>query len=287
MSLSIFRGYAKHHSGEKHVSERDWSGWRGWWSGVRIPGGMVMVGVMVGLGGGVVRAATVQLEAMRDAVLYEDVAGAVANGAGEFLVVGRTNQGSGSRRRSLLIFDVSSLPAGAVVTGVEVQLHAQTVTTADLELGLHRMLTAWTSGGSNPGGNEATGVAALTGDATWLHASAPGSLWAVPGGDHVVAASAVTMVTGMGGFVTWSGAGLVADVEMWRSDPGGNAGWMLRSDELSGQTAKRFVSADSADAGLRPVLVVEFTVVPEASVGLLGVVGGVVLLGRRRRGRVE
>ena len=252
-----------------------------------MPGGMVMVGVMVGLGGGVVRAATVQLEAMRDAVLYENAAGLVANGAGEFLVAGRTNQGGGSRRRSLLIFDVSSLPAGAVVTGVEVQLHAQTVTTADLELGLHRMLTAWTSGGSNPGGNEATGVAALTGDATWLHASAPGSLWAVPGGDHVVAASAVTMVTGMGGFVTWSGAGLVADVEMWRSDPGGNAGWMLRSDELSGQTAKRFVSADSADAGLRPVLVVEFTVVPEPAIGLLGAVGGVVLLGRRRRARVE
>ena len=80
---------------------------------------------------------------------------------------------------------------------------------------------------------------------------------------------------------------MVADVELWRSDAGANAGWMLRSDEVSGQTAKRFVSADSAFAGLRPVLVVEFTVVPEASVGLLGVVGGVVLLGRRRRGRVE
>jgi hypothetical protein len=58
---------------------------------------------------------------------------------------------------------------------------------------------------------------------------------------------------------------------------------MLRSDELSGQTAKRFVSADSAFAGLRPVLVVEFTVVPEPAIGLLGVMGGVVVLGRRRR----
>jgi hypothetical protein len=60
---------------------------------------------------------------------------------------------------------------------------------------------------------------------------------------------------------------------------------MLRSDELSAQTAKRFESADSADANLRPVLFVEFTVVPEVSAGLLGVVGGVVVLGRRRRVR--
>jgi hypothetical protein len=60
---------------------------------------------------------------------------------------------------------------------------------------------------------------------------------------------------------------------------------MLRSDELSGQTAKRFVSADSADVNLRPVLFVEFTVIPEVSVGLLSLVGGVVVLGRRRRVR--
>lgn len=287
MSLSIFRGYAKHHSGEKHVLETGLLGRRGRWDGVRIGRGMAMAWVVSGMGCGVAGAATLQIGAMRDAVLYEDAAGAVANGAGEFLVVGRTNQGGGSRRRSLLRFDVSTIPAGAVVTGVEVRLHAQTVTTTDVALGLHRMLTAWTSGGSNPGGNEATGVAAVVGDATWLHATVPGVLWAVPGGDHVVGASAVTMVTGAGGWVTWSGAGLVADVEMWRSDAGVDAGWMLRSDELTAQTAKRFESADNADAGLRPVLVVEFTVVPEVSVGLLGVAGGVVVLGRRRREKDE
>ncbi len=253
--------------------------------GVRMGSGVAVLGVMMVLAGEGVEGATLVFGAMRDAVLYEDAGGLVANGAGEFLLAGRTNQGSGSRRRSVLAFDVAAIPAGAVVTGVEVRLHAQTVTTADVELGLHRMLTAWTSGGANPGGTEATGVAALAGDATWLHATVPGTLWAVPGGDHAGVASAVTMVAGAGGWVTWSGAGLVADVERWRSDPGGNAGWMLRSDELSAQTAKRFESADNPDAGLRPVLVVAFTVVPEPAVGLLGVVGGMVVLGRRRRVR--
>ena len=286
MSLSIFRRHAKCHSGEKGV-DAGTRLVRGGRSGfVRRRVGVAVLGVTMVLAGGGVEGATLQFGAVRDAVLYEDAGGLVANGAGEFLVAGRTNQGSGSRRRSLLAFDVTSIPAGAVVTGVEVWLHAQTVTTADVALGLHRMLTAWTSGGSNPGGNEATGVGALAGDATWLHASAPGLLWAVSGGDYAGAASAVRMVTGAGGWVTWSGAGLVADVEMWRSDPGGNAGWMLRSDEVTAQTAKRFESADSADAGLRPVLVVEFTVIPEVSVGLLSLVGGVVVLGRRRR-RVE
>ncbi len=228
------------------------------------------------------RASTLQLEPARDALIYEDASGITANGAGEFLLAGRTNQASGSRRRSLLQFDFTPLPAGAVITSASLQLHLVTVTTADLAVSLHRVTTPWTAGAANPAGNESSGITALTGDSTWLHASFPGTLWTNPGGDHAVSPSASTTVTSAAGFFTWTSPGLAADVQQWLELPSTNAGWMLRGDEVSPQTAKRFDSADSSTPDRRPRLTLSYDLIPEPSSGFLLLSGLVILLGSRR-----
>lgn len=230
----------------------------------------------------IARSATLFIPAARDAVLYEDPSGATANGAGESLVAGRTNQSSNSRRRSLLQFSLSSLPAGATVTGISLQLHALAVSNAGEALSLHRVLTNWTSGASNPAGTETTGSAALAGDSTWLHSSFNTAFWLTPGGDHAVEASAFA-TPGLGeGFVIWSGTGLLADVQGWQASPGSNFGWLLRTGETISQTARRFESSESITPEFRPLLIVEYTVIPEPSAAVLGAFSGLLLVRRRR-----
>ena len=227
-------------------------------------------------------AATLQLEPVKDGVLYEDASGTTANGAGEFLLAGRTNQATGSRRRSLLQFDFNALPAGALITSASLQLHLVTVTTADLAVSLHRVATPWTAGTANPTGNESSGAAALTGDNTWLHASFPGTLWTTPGGDHAATPSAAVTVSSTAGFFTWNSPGLAADVQQWLELPATNAGWILRGDEVSPQTAKRFDSADSPTADWRPRLTLTYGIIPEPSAVTLLLTTLAALFGGRR-----
>jgi hypothetical protein len=227
-------------------------------------------------------AATLALNPVADAVLYEDAAGTTANGAGEFLLAGRTNQTSNSRRRSLLRFDASTLPVDAVITGVSLRLFLFAVTTADTDLQLHRLTRPWTEGPADPAGNESGGATALAGDATWRHARFDQSLWTSPGGDAADDPSATLRAGTESGFLTWTGPGLTADLTVWLADPSLNAGWLLRDGESVPQTAKRFASGDHADPALRPVLTIDYEIIPEPSAASL-MLAASVLLRRRTR----
>jgi len=227
-------------------------------------------------------AATLALHPVADAVLYEDAAGTTANGAGEFLLAGRTNQASNSRRRSLLQFDASPLPADAVITGVSLRLFLFAVTTAETDLQLHRLSQPWTEGPADPAGNESGGATALAGDVTWRHSNFDQSLWTSPGGDAAGDPSATLRAGTDSGFRTWTGPGLTSDLTAWLVDPSLNAGWLLRDAETVPQTAKRFASGDHADPALRPVLTIEFTRVPEPSAASL-LLAAFSLLRRRTR----
>lgn len=227
-------------------------------------------------------AATLTLLPLADASLYEESAATTANGSGEVLVAGRTNQATGSRRRSLLRFDLTGLPAGAVISSASLQLFLFTVTTAETGLSLHRTTTPWTAGPSDPAGNESNGSAAVVGDATWNFASFDASPWTTPGGDALAAPSATLRVGTSSGFYTWSSAGLTSDAAAWATDPAQNFGWLLRGDELAPQTAKRFASSENPDPSIRPVLFIEFEPIPEPGAGAL-LLGGLAMLFRRRR----
>ena len=234
-------------------------------------------------------AAQARIGALHDATLYEDPAGALGNGAGEYLFAGRT--GAGAIRRTLLAFDVAAnVPAGTTIDRVELQLDmSRSVATGGGEVSVHRVLRIWGEGTSNApsngfGADEGRGTPAQPGDATWLHAVSPGELWSTPGGDFVATASASRSVSGIGTY-QWGGNGLVADVQSWLDDPSGNFGWVLLGDETARPSAKRFNSAENLDEATRPLLIVDFTAVPIPPALALMAGGLLVLTGRVRRPR--
>lgn len=222
----------------------------------------------------------VEIGAAADATLYEDPLGATANGAGERIITGVSGQPVNPLRRGLLRFDVAAaVPAGATITAVTLTMHVVQTNADPQDVALHRALTAWTEGASDPPGGEGGGTAAGPGDATWLHASAPDDFWTTPGGDFAGAASATSFFGGLGS-AAWTGPGLVADVQSWLDAPAGAHGWFILAGEDMPGTSVAFASRQHPDEALRPSLLVEFTVVPAPPAAAVLVVG---LLGRRRR----
>jgi hypothetical protein len=226
----------------------------------------------------------VTLSASRDATLYESFDGSLANGAGQYLFAGKTNQNL--TRRAVLWFDIAAfVPAGATITSARLVLNVSQANGGNRTVSVHRALTAWTAGASDPDGTEGPGAPALAGDATWLHASADGAgggtFWQTAGGDYAAAASASLLTTTLG-LQTWTSAALAADVQAALANPAANLGWFIVGDESATGTARRFDSADSAAlGGIVPRLEIEFEPVPAPGAIALLVLAGFV--SRRRR----
>lgn len=212
---------------------------------------------------------TVQIAPTRDATLYQDAGGNVANGSGQHLFVGLTGQPAA--RRTVIAFDVvAALPAHAHILSASLAMTVSR-TTAPGELGvtLHRVLGDWGEGPSQAAGNEGAGAPAVAGDATWLHRFYPATAWLAPGGDFDPAPRARAMVPAAGR-VTWTGNdALRADVQAWFDRPASNFGWLLRSEENAVGDVRRLDSRDHVDPASRPVLTV--TYLPPGSVLPVGV----------------
>lgn len=221
--------------------------------------------------------------ALQDATIFQSATGSLANGSGDAMFVGRTRQGN--VRRALVSFDVSSIPAGSVITDVSLQLWMAQTTSGPVDVSAFRLTSDWGEGpsvGDGVGGG--MGSDAQTGDVTWLHTFFNTGLWATPGGDFAGAASATAEVD-QAAYCIWSGAGMVADVQAWVDGTAGNFGWILIGNETTSGSAKRFGSSESFDSGAWPKLVVEYTPVPgPAGAGVFGVAGMVLARRRRRRG---
>lgn len=209
--------------------------------------------------GASLRAETVLVDASKDNTLYEDASGAISNGAGGNFFAGRTGPTGGSSiRRGLVAFDFTGkIPAGASITDVQLTLHMSRTASGSQSLSLHRLVGDWGEGSSADAGPGGQGVSATTNDATWLHRFFPDIPWATPGGDFLATSSATLAVAGIG-FYTWSGAGLVADVQAWIDGTASNFGWLLLGEESVAKTAKRFDSRENAAPMSRPVLQVSF-----------------------------
>lgn len=201
-------------------------------------------------------AGSADLPAARDNTLIEDAAGARSSGSGPAVFVGRNS--GGKLRRGVMAFDVpGAVPEGSVVTAVTLILYADNVSdTTRFEISLHRVLDGWGEGASVATGG--SGAPSEPGDATWLHRFYPDSLWNAPGGDFETAVSAAVPVGDVGTY-SWSGAGMVADVQDWVDHPERAFGWLMTGDEAVNGSAKRFVSRESTDSKNRPVLIVTFT----------------------------
>ncbi|MEW6250669.1 MAG: DNRLRE domain-containing protein [Planctomycetota bacterium] len=223
----------------------------------------------------------ITLGAGRDNTLYEDPNGTLSNGAGQHFFAGRTLDGE--LRRGLLYFDVAgALPAGAQITGASLTLYMSKTVSGAQTVALHRLAASWGEAGSVAPGEEGSGGEAQPGDATWLQRFyASQHNWTTPGGDFAQSPSATASVAGIG-YYTWTGAGLLADVQSWLATPAGNFGWAVRGNETAIRSTKRFGTRENTEPLYRPALRIEY--IPEPATALLLPLGA--LLSRvSRRGR--
>ena len=104
-------------------------------------------------------AAAITIGASKDNTLFQDTAGALSNGLGEFFFVGRVGpNGGGLLRRGVIAFDIASaVPPDSIVESVTLELHLSNANLAvpQASISLHKLLSNWgegTSNAGNPGG---------------------------------------------------------------------------------------------------------------------------------------
>ncbi|MBI1840126.1 MAG: DNRLRE domain-containing protein [Verrucomicrobia bacterium] len=222
---------------------------------------MALVGAVPSL-----NAATTTLSAVADVSLMENNKGELNTG-GDSQIAGGV-LANGERTRILLRFDLSSLPATAVIKSVTLTTTAvkQNFSAPGALFIVHRMLVAWQEGR----GTGSVGESALPGEAAWQWRAAPSDVWATPGGkpgtDFVTASSSSAEIRAIGSVVFQSSAQLVADAQAWVSQPQSNFGWVLKAaDEKTATTARRFASREADEGG--PSLDIEYELpIPELKV---------------------
>ncbi len=199
---------------------------------------------------------TATLPAIKDNTIFLETGPFfTSNGAGGHIFSG-TNQGQ-QPRRALIEFDVSSIPAGAVIQSVEMRLYMDRTRAGTTSISAFRLEQEWGEGASQGAGG---GSSAQQDDVTWIHTFFDSAMWLSPGGDYDRTASASVSVGGIG-FYSWSGAGMVDDVQAWVDGTLGNHGWILINAE-TGVTAKRFASRQNGSPSFHPQLTVMYTALP-------------------------
>jgi hypothetical protein len=203
--------------------------------------------------GGPTAATTLDLAPKQDNTLIETPVGN-SNGAGDGIFVGRVGLNGGStKRRGMIEFDVSAIPAGSTINSVTLTLEMeQSHDGINRGITLHRANNSWGEAGSIGAGS---GAAAQTSDATWLFRFYNTQAWATPGGDFAAGASAFQLVGDIGTY-TWNDTGMATDVQSWVDVPTSNFGWELIGDESTNYTVKKFYSREGF---VPPKLSIDFT----------------------------
>ena len=192
-----------------------------------------------------VQADTVVLMPAKDNTLYEDGAGSLSNGAGDYLFTGLT--AAISLRRGVIAFDFAGIPPNATITGATLSMFLSKTHGGSAAISLSRTLRAWGEGASDAGEPGGAGIQAEPGDATWFHTFYDTDFWVAQGGDFSSTISATTTVNAVDTTYTWSGSGLVADVQGWVSGPASNFGWVIRGNEEIAGKAQRFNTRENTN----------------------------------------
>jgi hypothetical protein len=253
---------------------------------------LVRLCLVMGLLGMPAMGATFVATAAADTSIYQNHP--EYNLGGTTLVSGTNQQFSNSR--ALFSFDLSAVPADAIVTSVQVSLYVtrrpdpdQRGGPVNSDFSLYRALQNWTEGT----GGAVTGSPAATGDTTWndLHHNTTGENWTTPGGqigtDFASTPSATTSVGDVGLYLWGSSPELVADVQSWLSSPSTNYGFALisESENVAG-TARRFASREQPGGDKpAPTLTLTYQSAPEPGRMLLLLTGVGAATFRRRTSR--
>jgi hypothetical protein len=204
---------------------------------------------------------TVTLTPSADTTMFEALIGdELSSGVGTTMYMGQTTRNN-ERRRALMRFDLSSIPASARVTAVSLRVN-QTRAVEQSEgdfVAFHRVTRTWGEGVSNsPLGS---GAPAEPGDASWTFVNFPTTQWTTAGGDFAEPPSYAQASPRALGFITFAGAGLTADVQGWIASPATNFGWILRGEEVVNGGARRFNTRETSNTNNRPRLTVTYTLV--------------------------
>ena len=196
---------------------------------------------------------TVVLPASKDNTLYSE--GTKSNGVGSYLFVGRTELTTNGVRRALVQFDVSSIPANATITGVQLKLTGSKQSANGIKV--HRVTASWSEGTSNASGEEGGGATASINSSTWAFSNYNTVAWQNLGGDYTTTPSASANVSS-GTVSTWSGASMLQDVQDWVSGKASNFGWLLIGDETTNGSAVRLNARENSSG--KPSLEVTYSV---------------------------
>ncbi|GAB5554095.1 MAG: hypothetical protein Sapg2KO_36860 [Saprospiraceae bacterium] len=209
---------------------------------------------------GVQAQTTVMLPASKDNSLFSENNN--SNGGGDDLFTGRTNQGN--LRRTLIQFDLSTIPSGATITDAQLKIRGSRQ--AANAVAIHRLMADWGEGTSVATGQGGQGASPTNNDATWNFSFFNTTSWSTAGGDFMPTASATADVSS-GSTSNWTGANVVADVQAWIDDSATNFGWIIIGDESNNNSAVRLVSRESSTNA--PELEVTYTVACDANGGVL------------------
>jgi hypothetical protein len=212
-------------------------------------------------------AETQVFQAVKDNTLFED-SHDFSSGGSSFVFTAQI--ASGSPRRALWQFDLSSIPPGSQVASASLRFvinRAAFASATTDQLRLHTLSASWGEGTSD-GGTGGGGAQATANDATWAYrfygdpstglARIP---WLSLGGDFNPNPSASLNAGPTGTYTFASSPGLKSDVTAWINNPATNFGWILIGPEgpNDSQKAKRIISRESPSIADRPTLTVEFT----------------------------
>jgi len=190
---------------------------------------------------------TVTISTDKDTSLYEDAAGALANGAGDSIFCGVVGfNGNFGKRRALMHFDIAGqIPAGSRILSVQFDAFvAQSTAFLSIPTMMHRVTQDWNEGSVVAPGAGGMGGTSTAGETTWLHTNYPNATWTNPGGDFDPTPSFTYDMAAIGPTSAEVNAGMVADVQDWLDNPAGNFGWLMKTDENVPTTARRLYSRE-------------------------------------------
>ncbi|HEY0191441.1 MAG TPA: DNRLRE domain-containing protein [Kofleriaceae bacterium] len=221
--------------------------------------------------------------ALHDAMIFGTSAGADtgnASGMGPGMFAGA--DGMSNRKRSLVTFDLSGVPANATVVSATMHLVLGQIagsgggsspgTYPDRTLSVWHMTRTWSEGTSGSPtstsiGGSGQGYTRVTGDSSWSYANYSSVLWTTAGGDH--ASTALAAITfhqpfSNGQILSWGTTAMRDEVRNWLTTPSGYHGWEITSNlEASPTSFLGFWTKDGASANhntaLAPVLEIHYT----------------------------
>jgi hypothetical protein len=196
---------------------------------------------------------SVSMNPVADNTIYES-GGNLSNGAGEYMPIGKS--GNGFLHRGLVKFPVDgSLPPLSEVSAAVLRMNLSNTSgsAGPKVIQIHKVLQDWGEGTSDAGPQAGHGSPATVNDATWSYRYFSTISWNTPGGDFNTTVSAQTTVNNPA-LYTWSGAGLVADVQSWLDGTSANNGWMLIGQETGTKSGKRFDARENSIPANRPLL---------------------------------